>query len=143
MNDNLVATSTVTIAAAPEKVWAALIDPAIVEKYYFGTHVESDWTVGSPITWEGEYEGKPYRDHGTILEVKPHARLVNTHFSPLAGREDVPENYHTLTYELQPTEGGTILTLSQDNNHSYDDVEHSQSNWDQMLLGLKKVVETS
>ena len=143
MNDNLVATSTVTISAAPEKVWAALTDPAIVEKYYFGTHVESDWTVGSPITWEGEYEGKPYRDHGTILEVKPPARLVNTHFSPLAGREDVPENYHTLTYELQPADDGTILTLSQDNNHSYEDVEHSKANWDQMLQGLKKVVETS
>jgi uncharacterized protein YndB with AHSA1/START domain len=142
MND-LVATSTITIAADPDAVWQALTDPTLIEKYYFGTTVETDWRVGSSISWTGEYEGKHYRDHGTILEVQPGHVLVHTHFSPLGGREDIPENYHTLTYRLDSKGKGTRVTLSQDNNDSYEGVKHSEENWHAMLEGLKKVVESS
>lgn len=139
---DLVATSTITIAAAPDAVWHALTDPAMIERYYFGTKVETDWQVGSPITWSGEYEGKQYRDHGTILQAQPGRLLTNTHFSPLGGKEDVPENYHTLTYRLEDVDGGTRVTLTQDNNDSYEGVKHSEQNWKLMLEGLKKVVES-
>ena len=142
MNDNLVATATVSVDASAEDVWRAITEPDLVAKYYFGTRVESEWQPGGPITWSGEYEGKQYRDHGTVLEVVPRERLVHTHFSPLSGREDVPENYHTLTWQLEPNGDGTRLTLTQDNNHSYDDVEHSEKNWQQVLEGLKTVVES-
>jgi uncharacterized protein YndB with AHSA1/START domain len=142
MNDNLVATATVRVDASAEDVWRAITDPALVAKYYFGTRVESDWQPGSPVSWAGEYEGKEYRDHGTVLEAVPGVRLIHTHFSPLSGREDVPENYHTLTWALEPDGEGTRLTLSQDNNHSYEDVEHSEKNWHEVLEGLKTVVES-
>jgi len=142
MNDNLLATATVRVDASPDDVWQAITDPELLAKYYFGTKAESDWRPGSPITWSGEYEGAEYRDHGTVLEAVPHERLVHTHFSPLSGREDVPENYHTLTWALAPDGDGTTVTLSQDNNHSYDEVEHSERNWQQVLEGLKTVVES-
>lgn len=142
MSENLVATSTITIKASPEKVWEALTDPTLIEKYYFGTRVTTDWKPGSHITWSGEYDGKEYEDHGTILEVEPGRLLRNTHFSPMSGREDVPENYHTLTYTLKGAGKSTTVTLTQDNNHSYDDVKHSEENWATMLKGLKKVVES-
>ena len=142
MSDNLVATASIAIEAAPEKVWDALTNPDTIEKYYFGTRVETDWKPGSPITWTGEYEGAEYHDHGTILEVKPPVLLSNTHFSPLGGREDVPENYHTLTYTLEPSAVGTVVTLTQDNNDSWEAVEHSEKNWATMLEGLKEVVES-
>jgi len=142
MNDNLVATATVSVDASAEDVWRAITEPDLVAKYYFGTRVESEWQPGGPIAWSGEYEGKEYHDHGTVLEVVPRERLVHTHFSPLSGREDVPENYHTLTWLIEPDGDGTRLTLTQDNNHSYDDVEHSEKNWQQVLEGLKTVVES-
>jgi uncharacterized protein YndB with AHSA1/START domain len=142
MTDNLVATAAVRVAASADDVWRAITDPALVAKYYFGTKVESDWRPGSPITWSGEYEGKEYRDHGTVLEVLPGERLVHTHFSPMSGREDVPENYHTLTWALEPDGDGTSLVLTQDNNHSYDEVGHSEQNWQTVLDGLKTVVES-
>jgi uncharacterized protein YndB with AHSA1/START domain len=141
MTENLIAESSITIEAPADAVWQALTDPALVEKYYFGTKVHSDWMPGSPITWEGVYDGTEYSDHGTILEAVPGQRLAHTHFSPLSGRQDVPENYHTLTWTLEPTDGNTLVTLTQDNNESYDAVKHSEQNWASVLEGLKSVVE--
>ena len=141
MSENLLATATVTIDASPERVWAALTDPAIIRKYMFGSTVTSDWEVGSTITYAGEYEGKQYEDHGEILEIRPGALLRSTHFSPLSGQPDVPENYHTLTYTLRSEGNGTHLELTQDNNSNAAEVEHSTANWQQMLDALKSVVE--
>ena len=106
-----------------------------------GTEVSTDWRVGSPITWRGEMNGTAYEDKGEILEIEPERRLKVTHFSPLSGQEDAPENYHTLVYELEPHGQKTRLSLSQDNNESEEAAEHSQANWEKMLSGLKQVVE--
>jgi uncharacterized protein YndB with AHSA1/START domain len=140
---NHVATATVEIDAPPARVWTALTDPAEIEKYMFGSHVVTDWKPGSPIVWEGEYEGKKYEDKGEIVEIKPARRLKVTHFSPLSGQDDVPENYHTLTYELEAAGPVTRVALSQDNNPTAEAAEHSKANWEKMLSGLKEVVETS
>ncbi|CAN5547320.1 SRPBCC family protein [soil metagenome] len=141
MAADLVATASITIQAPADRVWHALTDPATITTYYFGTTVTTDWRRGSPITWEGEHEGTPYRDHGTVLDVVPNRLLRNTHFSPLSGRQDVPENYHTLTYTLEESDGSTTVTFTQDNNDTYDEVEHSEKNWSVMLNGLKRAVE--
>jgi uncharacterized protein YndB with AHSA1/START domain len=143
MTKNLVATASVSIDASRDTVWNALTDPEIIARYMFGSRVTSDWTVGSAITYAGEYEGKKYEDHGTILEVKPGELLRSTHFSPLSGKPDVPENYHTITYTLHPQPHGIRLELSQDNNSSEAEVEHSAANWQQMLDSLKTVVEST
>ena len=140
---NHVATATVEIDAPPARVWTALTDPAEIEKYMFGSHVVTDWKPGSSIVWEGEYEGKRYEDKGEIVEIKAARRLKVTHFSPLSGQDDVPENYHTLTYELEAAGPITRVALSQDNNPTPEAAEHSRANWEKMLSGLKEVVETS
>ncbi|HEY8754012.1 MAG TPA: SRPBCC domain-containing protein [Arthrobacter sp.] len=141
MSGNFVATSSISIDAPPDRVWNVITDPAAVKEFMFGADLVTDWTVGGPITWRGEWEGKPYEDKGEILEVAPGRKLVHTHFSPLGGQEDQPENYHTLTWTLDEEHNATRLTLSQDNNASEDAAEHSQGMWDMLVADVKQIAE--
>jgi uncharacterized protein YndB with AHSA1/START domain len=141
MKSTLIAKAQITINAPIAKVWDALVNPEMIKQYMFGTNAVSDWKEGSPIVWKGEWEGKPYEDKGVILQLKPERVLQYSHFSPLSGQSDVPENYHTVTIELSPKGTGTILMLSQDNNSTEEDREHSEKNWGMMLTGIKKVLE--
>ena len=141
MPKNLVARASTTVNAPVAKVWSALTDPAIIKQYFFGSTVTSDWKKGSRITWKGEWQGKPYEDKGEVLEAEPGARLSYTHYSPMMGKPDLPENYHTVTIDLRPDGNRTSVSLSQDNNDSEDARKHSEQNWEMMLQGLKRVVE--
>ena len=144
----LVATATTTVTATKDRVWAALTEPDEVKAWFFGTHQQTDWAPGSPITWSGEWEGKAYEDKGEVVAVdRPH-RIEVTHWSPLTGTEDAPENYHTLVYTLadatdatDATDAGTTLTLTQDHNGDEDEVKQNTDSWSQMLAQLKKHVE--
>ncbi len=139
---SLVAKASTTIDAPPAKVWDALVDPAAIHEYMFGTNVTSDFSEGSAIAWKGEWEGKAYEDKGTIRRIVPERVLEYTHFSPLAGLPDIPENYHTVTIELSGDGARTNVALSQDNNATEKEREHSAKNWGMMLDGLKKYVES-
>jgi len=141
MTSDHLATASTRIAAPPETVWKALTDPAIIAEWMLGARVTSDWQVGSHITWAGSYEGEAFEDKGTILNLQPHVLLRTTHFSPMGGRQDIPENYHTVTWRLSAAGDGTILTLEQDNNPTEESAEHSSKNWQGMLDGLRKTVE--
>ncbi|GAA1823088.1 SRPBCC domain-containing protein [Luedemannella flava] len=137
----LVSTAMVTVDAPPERVWDALTDPATIERYLMGARVTADWTPGSPITWEGEFDGRPYADKGEVLAADPGRLLQVSHYSPLSGQPDEPESYHTLTYVLDTVAGGTRVVLTQDNNASTDEVAHTGAFWQAMLDRLRDVVQ--
>jgi uncharacterized protein YndB with AHSA1/START domain len=137
-----IARASITVAASPEKVWDALVTPAAIKQYMFGTNVFSDWREGSPIVWKGEWQGKRYEDKGVIRQVSPGRALQYTHFSPLSGLPDRPENYHTVTIQLSAEGTHTRVSLTQDNNPTEEARSHSEKNWGMMLDGLKKFVES-
>jgi uncharacterized protein YndB with AHSA1/START domain len=138
---NVIATAQIDIAAPAARVWQALTDPGIIARYFFGTTVVTDWRPGSPIVWRGEYQGRSYQDKGQVLEVEPGRRLKVTHFSPMTGLPDVPENYHTVSYEIDERGGTTHLSLSQDNNGDEAEAERATQTWEMMLAALKRTVE--
>ena len=141
MDKNLIARASIRINAPGEKVWAALVSPEAAKQYMFGTNVVSEWREGSPIVWKGEWQGKTYEDRGTILKFKPGRSLQYSHFSPLSGLPDKPENYHTVTIELSADGNQTLVSLAQDKNATEEARAHSEKNWAMMLTALKKLLE--
>ena len=141
MTNTFVAKAAIIINAPTAKVWDALTEPELIKQYLFGTKVTTDWQVGSPIVYEGVWEGKAYKDKGKVLQVQPGKLLVSTFWSSLAGLPDVPESYQTVRYELSTEGRGTKLALTQDNNATQAEADHSAQNWSMVLAGMKKLLE--
>ena len=131
------------VDAGQDAVWAALTDPARIAGWMMGAEVRTDWRVGSPITWSGEMDCTSYEDKGEVLEVDEPNRLSMTHYSPLMGEADEPENYHTVVYELSGGDGPTTVRLTQDGNDSAEQAEQFSTSWQGMLEALKASVESA
>jgi uncharacterized protein YndB with AHSA1/START domain len=89
-----------TIHASLDRVWNALTTPNVLGGCFFGSEVEADYQVGGPILFRGELKGKRFEDKGRIQVVAPSKQLSFTHWSPLTGTPDRPENYHLVTFDL-------------------------------------------
>lgn len=123
------ARSSATIDAQPERIWDAIMDPELVSQAFFGAKVDTDWQVGSPITWTGEWEGKPFHDTGEIRTVDPPRKLVFTHYE------------HVVSFDLEPSDSGTEVTITQSHAGSPEEKEHSEANWATVLRALKEIAE--
>jgi uncharacterized protein YndB with AHSA1/START domain len=135
------AIASTDIAAKPQRVWAALTEPEQIAAYMEGSKVTTTWGVGSSITWDGEYDGRSYQDKGEVLAYDEPRVLSVTHYSPIMGRPDRPENYHTLVYTLTASGDGTHLELTQDGCDTEEQAVQFSQNWQGMLNGLKAHVE--
>jgi len=133
---------SIEITAPAAKVWKALTDPAIVKQYFFGTNIKSDWKIGSPILFEGEWEGKTYQDKATILEIEPGKFIKYNYWSTMSGTEDKPENYANISYGLDEKDGKTTLTVTQDNIKNKESAEHSEQNWLSVFGKMRDMIES-
>ncbi|MCB0479527.1 MAG: SRPBCC domain-containing protein [Bacteroidetes bacterium] len=129
-----------TINAPLEKVWEALTNPEIIKQYFFGTELITDWKVGSPIIFQGEWEGQTYKDKGEILEYEHNKKLAYSYLSNWSGKEDLPENYLWVCYEVKPDGTNTELTIHQ-SNYDEERAQHSEGNWASLVDAMKKVIE--
>jgi len=143
MKETLTAKTSVTIHAPADKVWKAITTPSLIKKYLMGTNVTTDWKEGSPIEYEGEYNGKKYHDKGVIKKVEKGKLFQSTYWSSAGGKEDKPENYNLVTYKLAENDDHdtTVVTLTQDNVLSEKEKEHVTGNWKAVLEKLKQVAE--
>ncbi len=87
----------------------------------------------------GEYQlvfaspDEEYAHHGTYLEVDPPKRLSFTWISPSTqGQESV------VTIDLEPNDGGTLLTLNHTGLPSEDSSASHTGGWANILEGLDK-----
>ena len=139
--NQLILRKTISIKAPASKVWEALTTPEWIKKYLFGTETISDWKVGSPIIFTGTWEGKEYKDKGTILKFEKEKLFQYNYWSSFSSLPDLPENYAVLTFELSPRGSNTELSLTQDYIADETALEHSSKNWDGVLGGMKELLE--
>jgi len=76
-----------------------------------------------------------------ILKLEPQRTLQYSHFSPLSGNPDTPDNYHTVTMQLSEQGANTKLSLFQDNTPNEQSREYTAKKWQGMLETLKKMLE--
>ncbi len=80
---------------------------------YNGSKTQTDWSIGSPIIWEGELQGTKYKNKGKVLDNIPNRLLRFTYWSGMGGDADLPENYSEITYSLNLLDDNSVeLTYS-------------------------------
>ena len=142
MDKTFSAQTSVAIIAPIEKVWDALTNPDEIKIYLHDTDTKTDWVVGHEITWSGVWNGKAYTDKGEVLAYEPRRLIKTTHWSPLSGAEDKPENYHIVTYELLSNGNETTLTLTQGNSPTQEDADKMiKGGWEPILQQIKELLE--
>jgi len=128
------------IRATPAEVWAALTDPAVIRRYWYGVHVDCAWKVGAP--WTLSFPDGAPADAGEIVEIDPPRRIVirwQNEWNP-ALKAEGPSR---CTIELIPLDGAVKLTIT----HALDLSESKfiaavATAWPYTLSNLKSLLET-
>jgi uncharacterized protein YndB with AHSA1/START domain len=131
---------TVTIAALPEDVWRAIVDPDL-NAQWLGMRMVCDWQLGSPILLTGTPLGPDYVEQGTLLGFEPGRLLRYDHWSPLWRVLDVPGNRAVVSLELEPDGGATRLSFRHELPIVQAIAEHSDMFWRVGLAQLKELLE--
>lgn len=144
---------TTYINTTPERLWRALTDPAFTRRYW-GVTLESDWQVGSTMTWE--QDGVTIADPAqVVLESEPYRRLAYTwhtftpEFGKSVGLSDevftrvANERRSKVTFEIEPLGQMVKLTVVHDDFEPGSTVvEMVSEGWPHLLSDLKTLLET-
>lgn len=141
MSKELISKSSIDLNTSSPKVWETLVEPDIAKKYFFGAEIVTDWKVGSPITFKGEFDGNKYEEKGVLLNVEPNVQLQYSHWSNFDGLPDEPENYRTWTFDINEKDGITKLSISEDNIPTEKQKNRSDEFWSEALLKIKRIIE--
>jgi uncharacterized protein YndB with AHSA1/START domain/DNA-binding transcriptional ArsR family regulator len=144
---------TTYINSTPERLWAALTDPAFT-KLYWGVSLVSDWNVGSTVTWELE-KVTIADDEQVVLASDPPRRLSYTWhtITPefVAAYGDDPEFLakasaeprSTITFDIESVGGLVKLTVTHDGFDPGSTVLAGISEgWPPIIASLKTMLET-
>jgi uncharacterized protein YndB with AHSA1/START domain/DNA-binding transcriptional ArsR family regulator len=127
------------IKTTPERLWEAIVDDEMRQKYNFGVGVRSDWTPGS--SYEGFHPGAGIAiAAGENLEVDPPRRLVQS-FNALWGEQVKSEGTSRVTWEIEQIEDSCRLTVTHDQLAEGANDELF-GGWPMILSGLKTLLET-
>jgi uncharacterized protein YndB with AHSA1/START domain len=127
------------IKTTPERLWQAITDSEMRQKYNFGVGVNSAWTPGSH--YEGVHPMAPGPLlEGENLEVDPPRRLVQS-FTALWGEGVRSEGTSRVTWEIVPVGDSCQLTVIHD-NLGEDANSEIYGGWPMILSGLKTLLET-
>ncbi len=95
--------------ASPERIWQAITDGDETVRYYYGTRVISDWSVGSHIRYD--YPDGSVAADGEVLAIDPPTRLEMT-FHPRWDPEAEAAGAVRQVWQIQADENSTKLTVT-------------------------------
>ena len=129
------------IAAAPERVWQALTDPELSQKYFHGSRVEIEPRVGGNFVVR--FPDGRVNVRGEVIEWLPPRRLATTWIV-----DCVPELREfppcLVSYDVEPAGESVKLTMME--SYSWEPPEAllsgGRSGWPAILSSLKSVLET-
>lgn len=143
MDPTLQVSASVLINSSPEKVWTILTDPVHIAAYLYGTETITDWRVGSPIIFQGSYQGQDYLDKGIVKACSPPNQLSYGYWSGFSGLADIPENYATITYRVEQVDEELVkFTWEQKGFGSEENRAHSENGLPAILEAMKKLAES-
>ena len=127
------------IRTTQRKLWEALTSSKIIQQYWFGLRIESDWCVGS--SWEF-FAGDELMDSGKILESIPRKRLVRSW--QCQWRSDLrKEGISHCTYDIVQVGKSVKLTVAHTmrrNNSKF--IKAVSEGWPMCISNLKSLLET-
>jgi uncharacterized protein YndB with AHSA1/START domain/DNA-binding transcriptional ArsR family regulator len=127
------------IKTTPQRLWEAITDGELRQRYAFGVGVTSDWTPGS--TYEAVHAGAGVAiSEGENVEVDPPRRLVQT-FTALWSDAVRAQGTSRVTWEIEPVGDSCRLTVIHDELRE-DAHPELYGGWPQILSGLKTLLET-
>jgi uncharacterized protein YndB with AHSA1/START domain len=127
------------IKTTPERLWEAITDSEMRQRYNFGVGVTSDWKAGS--RYEAVHPGAGITiAEGENLEVDPPRRLVQS-FNALWSDDVKGEGTSTVTWEIEPVGDSCRLTVTHSDLRE-DANEELYGGWPMILSGLKTLLET-
>lgn len=141
MDKSLTVSKSIEINASAEDIWDALTNPEKIKVYLFETKTITDWKVGNPIVFQGEYDGHTYKDKGNVLENVPNTLIKYNYWSGFSGLEDTLENYSTVSYSIEQGTDACTLTWTQEGFSSEENRQHSENGLPAMLEQLKNLVD--
>jgi uncharacterized protein YndB with AHSA1/START domain len=127
------------IKTTPERLWEAITNPELRQRYNFGVGVESDWTPGSTYESTHAQAGVAIAE-GENLEVDPPNRLVQS-FNALWSDDVKAEETSRVTWEIEPVGDSCRLTVTHDQLREGASDE-LYGGWPMILSGLKTLLET-
>jgi uncharacterized protein YndB with AHSA1/START domain/DNA-binding transcriptional ArsR family regulator len=127
------------IKTTPDRLWQAITDDELRQKYSFGVGVRSEWTPGS--SYQGFHPGAGIAiAEGENLEVDPPHRLVQS-FTALWSDDVKGEGTSRVTWEIQQVEDSCRLIVTHDQLREGAN-DQVYGGWPMILSGLKTLLET-
>ena len=57
-------------------VWPVVAEPAYGMQWQYGSNLQADWSIGSPIRFTSEWQGQTFEQWGTVVHVDSPNRLA-------------------------------------------------------------------
>ncbi len=129
----------IIVGSTPDSIWNAITKSEMTEQYYFGTRVETDWQVGSPLRYVDQ--AGALSSEGKILEIEPESRLKTT-FQPV-WIDSNGNSPSTVSWDLQSLGSSTLVKLTHANIDD-ETFENAQMHvgWVFVVSSLKSLLET-